>query len=279
MQILECKGIREKEIELLKQNINEKLTLVIIQIGNFKENNLYLRNKKKLSNELGIELIELTYQEYNSKEEIIAKILELNLDDTVTGIMIQKPILPNFSYQELVDYIDYKKDVDGVSSVNQDRLKNREICIIPCTVRAILKVLKEYHISLENKKIDIIGKSNLVGLPLYHILKEENEVLLCDSKTENLKDKMIESNIIITAIGKANYFDETYFNDNQIIIDVGTNYLDGKLVGDVNFSSVKKNISITPVPGGVGQLTPVYLFWNLLEAKKLQDVSKEKNKF
>lgn len=271
MNILECKTIKEKEIIKLRQNLKGKLSLAVIQIGDFEENEVYLKNKKKIALELGIELIELKYYQYNSKEEIIDKILELNSNENINGIMIQKPILPNFVYQELADYIDYKKDVDGVSKINQERLNNSESCIIPCTVRAIIKVLEEYQINSTNKKIVIVGKSNLVGLPLYHILKDKNEIILCDSKTEFLKDKLKQADIIITAIGKANYFDDTYFKDGQIIIDVGTNYLDGKLVGDINSNLIPKNVSITPVPGGVGQLTPIYLFWNLIEAKKLQD--------
>lgn len=268
MQILECKYIKEKEILKLKELVKQNLTLAVIQIGNFKENDLYLRSKKRLAQELGIEIIEFLYQESNSKEEIIHKILELNLDNHINGIMIQKPILEKFDYQELVDYIVDRKDIDGVTTVNQERIKNNQEAIIPCTVRSVLKVLEEYQVSLKNRKIAIVGKSNLIGMPLYHILKRENHVILCDSKTENLKEKIKESEIVITAIGKANYFDETYFKDGQIVIDVGTNYINQTLVGDVYFESVKDIVSmITPVPGGIGQLTSIYLFWNLLEAK------------
>lgn len=269
MNILECKNIKENEIIKLKQCIKEKLSLAVIQIGDFKENEVYLRNKKNLALELGVELIELKYNESNSEEEIINKILELNLDEKITGIMIQKPILNNFNYQKLVDYIDYRKDVDGVTKINQERLIVNKKCLIPCTARAVLKILEWYKIDLTDKKIAIIGKSKLVGIPLYHILKSNAEVILCDSKTEDLASKLNQSDIIITAIGKANYFDNSYFKDGQIIIDVGTNYINKKLVGDVDFNLIDSEISITPVPGGVGQLTPVYLFWNLIESKNL----------
>lgn len=196
--------------------------------------------------------------------------MELNLDESITGIMIQKPIINSFNYQELVNFIDYKKDIDGLTLTNQERLTLGKDCLIPCTVRAVLKILDEYKISLENKKIAIIGKSDLVGMPLYNILKEKNEVMLCDSKIENLKDILKQADIIITAIGRANYFDNTYFKEDQVIIDVGINYLDEKIVGDVDIKSLPDNISITPVPGGVGQLTPIYLFWNLIDAKNLK---------
>lgn len=271
MQILECKNIKKQMISKLKEEQENNITLAIIKIGNFLENDIYLKSKKKLALELGVKIIELYYDENNSKEEIISKILELNNDFRITGIMIQKPILDKFNYRELANFIDYRKDIDGVGEVNQTRLENNLECIIPCTVRAILKVFSFYNISYNNKKIVIVGKSDLVGKPLYQILKKDNRVTLCDSKTSNLRDITRNADIVIIAIGKPNYFTGDYFKENQVIIDVGTNYLNGKLVGDVDFDSVKdlKSISITPVPGGVGQLTPIYLFNNLYDTKKI----------
>lgn len=263
MRVLECKSIRQELLVNLKEKIDSKLTLVVIQIGDFKENEIYLRNKKNLALELGVELVEIKYDENILKEEIISKILELNLDASINGIMIQKPILPKFNYQELVNYIDYRKDVDGVTKINKEKMY-----VIPCTVRSVLSIFEYYKINTENKKIAIVGKSDLVGLPLYNILKKSNDVVLCDSKTVDLKAVLRSADIIVSAIGKANYFDDSYFSDGQIIIDVGTNYLDGRLVGDVNFNSLQKNILITSVPGGVGAVTPIYLFWNLYKLSK-----------
>lgn len=266
MQILECRNIKERELSRLKYEVDKKLSLAVIQIGTFLENRIYLRSKKKLAQELGIDLLEINYQESTSKEEIIKKILELNIDSKIKGIMIQRPILEKFNYQEFINYIDYQKDVEGLTTTNKNLLASGLSSIIPCTARAVLKVLEEYQISLVNRKISIIGKSDLVGMPLFHILKKDNLVTLCDSKTENLKEITLNSDIVITAIGRANYFTKEYFRDGQVIIDVGTNYLDGKLVGDVYLEEVKNlNIMITPVPGGIGQLTPIYLYRNLLE--------------
>ena len=266
MKILECRTIREQELLKLKKNMHKKTTLAVIQIGFFKENEIYLKAKRKLALELGIELIEFQYDKDSDKEEIISKIIELNSDKEVTGIMIQKPILSKFDYQEFTNYIDYRKDVDGITKINQERLQKKDNCIIPCTVRAILMMLNNYKILIEKRKIAIIGKSELVGMPLYYILKDDHEVILCDSKTVNLKEVLKEVDVIISAIGRAHYFDESYFQEAQIIIDVGTNYLDGKLVGDVDFEKVKENVSmITPVPGGIGVLTPICLFLNLTE--------------
>lgn len=261
MQLLECKKIKEIELLNLKKLIPDKnIKLVIIQIGDYPENEIYLNSKKKLAALLNVEIIEYKYEESTSKEEIISKIKECNNNKQVTAIMIQKPILKKFDYQELVDYIDPVKDVDGTTTYNQEN-----ITIIPPTVRAILLLLTKYNIDLINKQITIIGKSNLVGLPLYKLLKANYNVILCDSKTSNIKNIIKLSDIIISAIGKANYFTKDYFKDNQIVIDVGTNYLNGKLVGDVDINNIDSNILVTPVPGGIGLLTPICLFLNLLD--------------
>ena len=272
MKILECSSIRDQELIKLKQNIKENLTLAIIQIGHFEENDLYLRSKRKLAQELNINLLEIVFDETNSKEEIINNITSLNNNPDITGIIIQKPILKEFNYQELVNHIDYKKDIDGVTQKNQNRLKANLPSLIPCTARSVLKVFDYYQIPLINQKITILGKSPLSGLPLYHILLNNNlNVTLCDSKTINTKEIIKSSDIIISTIGKPNYFDNSYFTKDQILIDVGTNYLDGQLVGDIDFNSLDNSISmITPVPGGIGRLTPLYLFINLIEASNLK---------
>lgn len=263
--LLECRKMKEKMLEDLKVNIKENLTLAIIQIGDFTSNEVYLRSKRKLATLLNVSIKEFKYQEENTKEEIINKIKELNRDSSITAIMIQKPILKGFDYQELVDLIEEEKDIDGVGKKNQMKLKKGENAIIPCTCIAVLKVLEEYKISLYNRKIIIIGKSSLAGMPLYEILKRDNKVVLCDSKTENLLEKIKENDIVITGIGKPYYFQKNSFRENQVVIDIGTSYLDGKLVGDVDYKEVENIVSITPVPGGVGLLTPVCLFENLLK--------------
>lgn len=264
--ILECKKIKVQEKIKLKERIVEDVTLAIITIGKFSESEIYLKNKRKLAAELGIEILKLEYDNNHSKEEIIAEIKRLNEDSNITGIMIQKPILSKFFFQELVNYIDYRKDVEGLTTRNKDLLARGLSSIIPCTARAVLKVFEEYKIPLLNRKIAIIGKSDLVGMPLYHILKRDNLVTLCDSKTEDLKTITLGSDIVITSIGKANYFTKEYFRNGQVVIDVGTNYANGKLVGDVHFEEIRDlDIMITPVPGGIGQLTPIYLYSNLLE--------------
>lgn len=269
--LLECRKMKEKMLQELKIKIKGNLTIAIIQIGNFDSNEVYLRSKRKIASILNVNILEFKYNSGSTKEEIIEKIKKLNHDSSITGIMIQKPILNNFNYQELIDLVEEEKDIEGVGKKNQIKLKNEENAIIPCTCLAVLKVLEEYRISLKNRKIMIIGKSNLVGIPLYEVLKKDNDVTLCDSKTEDLLEKIKENDIVITGIGKPHYFDENAFKKNQVVIDVGTSYCNGKLVGDVDYKKVEDIVKITPVPGGVGLLTPVCLFENLVMISNKND--------
>ena len=268
MPVLDCRGIREQEILRLEKEISDSLVLAIIQIGSFQENELYLRNKKKLAERLHVSFQAFSFSETASKQEIIQKIELLNQDPTVTGIMIQKPIPSSFSYQELVDFIVVSKDVDCVGS-NSKKMWTQNENFLPCTARSVLKILDYYAISVVGREVAILGKSDLAGMPLYQFLKEKTTVTLCDSKTENVQEVVRRADIVIVAIGHAHYFTRDYFRDGQVIIDVGTNYLNGVLVGDVCFEEVcDLDVLITPVPGGVGALTPVYLFDHLYRASK-----------
>lgn len=272
VEVLDCKCIKEQELTRLKKEISSPLTLAVIQIGKFKENELYLRNKEILAKNLGVCLFFYSFDDQNEKEEIIEQIKKLNKDPNINGMMIQKPILPNYCYQELVDFIDVRKDVDCVTSFNKKNWKTTK-GFLPCTTKSILKILNYYHITLENKKVTILGRSDLSTMPIYEIYKEKSDITLCNSKTENIKDKIKNSDIVISAIGKPCYFTKDYFREGQVIIDVGINFQDGKIVGDIDSSSLEEssyNLKITKVPGGVGMLTPLYLFDNLLYASKIQ---------
>lgn len=268
MQILECKSIKNQEMTRLKTLPLQALTLAVVQIGEFEENTLYLRNKKRISEELNIKMQTIFFDEEEEEKEIINAIKELNEDPTITGIILQKPVSSKFSYTKLVEYIDPKKDIDGVTSQSKENWTTGT-SFIPCTARSVLKILDYYKISLHNKKIVILGTSDLAGLPLYQILKEKTTTILCNSKTENLKEVVQSADIVISAIGKANYLTKDYFKEGQVLIDVGTNYLDGHLVGDIKIEELEElQIQVTPVPGGVGALTPIYLFDNLYLASK-----------
>lgn len=268
--ILNCKQIKEEEKSKLKLEINKintKLTLAIIQIGYFEENNLYLRQKRNLAKELGIDIKNYYYDDTYKEEDIIMEIISLNNDNNITGIMIQKPIHENFNYQRLVNYIEPNKDIDGLTDINQENIIKSDRGLIPCTALSVLRIFDYYNINIENRKIAIIGKSPLVGKPLYNLLSKNNTVTLCDSKTTGIKEKIRENDLIIVAVGTPNFIKLDMIKENHIIIDVGTNYLNNQLVGDCDFNNIQNKVSmITPVPGGVGQLTPLYLFHNLIEA-------------
>lgn len=267
--ILDGKIVRDQLVLELKEKISkisEKLQLVVIQIGRFQENELYLKQKRQMASRLGILLTEIVFEETVSKEIIISKIKELNHDPSIHGIMIQSPISSNFSFSELVDYIDPSKDIDGLTSINQQRLL-QDSSYIPCTVRGILKLLDFYHIPVENKKIAILGKSRLVGYPLSILLSKNNEVFLCDSKTSNEMDILKNADLIFIAIGKAKWLKRDMVSEKATVIDIGTNLVDGTLVGDAEFDSLFGFVqAITKVPGGVGPLTVISVYMNLFDA-------------
>ncbi len=271
--ILDGKIVRNKLFSELVEKlskVSDKLQLVVIQIGKFKENELYLRQKRHMASRLGILLTEIIFEETVSKEDIISKIEELNTDSSVHGIMIQSPISSNFSFQELVDTIDPLKDIDGLTTKNQQRLLY-EPSFLPCTVRGILELLDFYHIPIENKKIAILGKSRLVGYPLSILLSKNNEVALCDSKTSNEIEILKNADFVFIAIGHAKWLKKEMISEKAIIIDIGTNLVDGVLVGDADFDELFGHVfGITKVPGGVGPLTVLSVYTNLLDAYLLQ---------
>lgn len=277
MQVIDGKIVKQHLLPKIKEKINnieKQLKIAIIQVGEFSENELYLRQKRKMALELGVSLEEISFSSNVKKEEIISKINHLNEDKDINGIMLQSPIPSHLNFQELVNYIAITKDVDGLTDSNQQLLVENK-GIYPATVRGIIDLSEFYNIKLENKQIVIVGKSKLVGFPLYQILYSKNNVLLCDSKTEKLEEKIKDAEIIVIAIGKPASLKENLVKDKTIIIDVGTTLVDGKLKGDVDFSSFsERDVLITPVPGGVGVLTVLELFNNLIDLYYLQQNTK-----
>lgn len=277
MQLIDGKIVKQHLLTKIKEKINsieKQLKISIIKVGEFPENELYLRQKRKMALELGIVLEEISFSSDTRKEEIISKIKQLNEDSDINGIMIQSPIPSHLNFQELVEFIDPFKDVDGLTDYNQQML-SEDKGIYPATVRGIIDLLKFYNIKLEDNRIVIIGKSKLVGWPLYQVVKSKNEVILCDSKTELIEEKIKEAEIIVIAIGKPEWLKDNLVEDKTVIIDVGTTLVDGKLKGDVDFYSFsERDVSITPVPGGVGVLTVLELFNNLIDLYYFQENTK-----
>ncbi len=257
----------KKEIKVLKY----KLKLSVIRVGNDSASIIYINNKRKACNEVGIDFEEVYFEESTEEKVIINKINELNNDNKITGILVQLPLPKHLNEDNIINSIDYRKDVDGLTTVNIGRLNNYERCIIPCTAKGIMMLFDEYKINLEGKNIVLIGRSKLVGKPLIPLLLGRNAtVSLCHSKTNNLEEYTKNADIIICAVGKVNFIKKDMIKDNSIIIDVGINKIDGKLYGDVDFNDVYDKVKlITPVPGGVGVMTVTCVISNVIDCYKL----------
>ena len=263
--ILNGKVIKEKILKDLKDRINDNsinIGLAIIQIGNDLASDIYINEKKKMCDFIGYKFYHYKYDSNVFEEDIINKINELNNDDNIHGRLVQLPIHKKLNKDNIINSISLNKDVDG--------LKNNSY-FIPCTPLGILKLIDYYKIDVFNKKIVVIGKSNIVGKPISKLLIERgSNVIICDSKTNNLCEYTRNADIIIIAIGKAKFLTKDLIKDNSIIIDVGINRVDGKLCGDVDFDDVIDKVSmITPVPGGIGPMTISALAVNLYKAYEL----------
>lgn len=244
---------------------NLKVCLAIILVGSNDASEVYVRNKIKSCEKVGI-TAKLFRLDSSSEEKVIELIKKLNEDGFVHGIILQSPLPNNMNFNKCVSHILASKDVDGLSKDNIYKNYMNEECMLPCTVSGVLKILKEENIEINKKNICIIGRSNLVGKPLFHALENRGAtVSLCHSKTAFLGDFTENADIIIMACGVANLLKDYMIKNEAVIIDVGINRVDGKLCGDADFESVSKKCSyITPVPGGVGPMTVASVIENTL---------------
>lgn len=285
MSIINGKEISNHILCQIKNKIEKnqiKPILVVIQIGNNKESSIYIEKKKEACNKVGI-----TSKIYNldidiENNEIYKLIDGLNQDKTINGILVQLPIPEHLDQNKILNRINPLKDIDGFHPENMGNLamNNRTPLFIPCTPKGCLELLKRENVNLEGKHVVIIGKSNIVGLPIALLLMKYNAtVTVCDDKTENIKQHTCSADILISACGQAEMIKSDWIKDDVIIIDVGINPIKDntkkngyRLVGDVDFNSVKNKASkITPVPGGVGPMTVSMLLSNTLDAYLLQN--------
>lgn len=278
MNILDGKKVKRELLEKLKENIDKcdrKLTIAVIQIGNNESSNIYVKNKGKLAEKLGINFIHEKYDESANEMDILNKIDELNSNPLVDGILVQSPLPKGFDEPKIQNRVIPTKDIDGLTDINAGLLFHKKECLISCTPLGILELLNYYDIELKGKHVVIVGRSNLVGRPLLPLmLNNDATVTICHSKTENLQDITKTADILIVAIGKPEYIDDSMVKDGAVVVDVGINRVDDKIYGDVNFDLVKEKASyITPVPGGVGQMTIYELFNNLYKAYLLNNVN------
>jgi methylenetetrahydrofolate dehydrogenase (NADP+) / methenyltetrahydrofolate cyclohydrolase len=266
----------------LKNEISELRTkavipcLATILIGSDPPSLVYINNKQKAANSIGIRTLDYRLHTTISQTELIRLIEKLNLDSAVHGILIQLPLPDHLDKYKVINMVDPKKDVDGLTFINSGLLLNDKTNLIPCTPLGIMELFRFYEIQLDGTNVLIINRSNLVGKPLASLLLSKNStVTISHSHTNNLKFFSQNADIVITAVGNRDSFVLTpdMVKNGATIIDVGTNRVDGKLCGDVEFERVREKASyITPVPGGVGPMTICMLLRNTVEASKSQTV-------
>lgn len=278
-EILDGKMVTKKirqnlksEVETLKVNgINPKLA--VIMVGEDPSSKIYVRNKSIACNEVGIEYEEFLLSETTTMEELLDLIDKLNKDETIHGILLQSPIPKGLDINEAFRAIDPKKDVDGFNPFNVGKLCLGQDTFVSCTPFGIIKLLGEYNIEIEGKNAVVVGRSNIVGKPMMQCLLNKNAtVTVCHSKTKDLKEVTKKADILVVAIGRANFITKDMVKEGAVVVDVGINRTDdGKLCGDVEFEEVSKVASyITPVPGGVGPMTIAMLMNNIVKAARLQ---------
>ena len=264
-----------KEIRLNLKEIVEKenLTpkLAVILCGDDEASKVYVRNKSKACDEVGIEFEEFLLPSTTTQKELLDLIDKLNQDKEIDGILLQSPIPKGLNIEEAFEKIRPEKDVDGFNPYNVGKLCIGEDGFIPCTPYGIMKMFEKYNINLEGKKAVIVGRSNIVGKPMAQCLLSKNAtVTICHSRTKDLKEELKDADVVIAAVGKRNVIKADMIKEGAVVIDVGMNVNEkGKLCGDVDFENISKKASyITPVPGGVGPMTVAMLMENVVKACK-----------
>lgn len=264
---------------LIKSGITPCLATILI--GDDPPSIIYVNNKQKSANSIGIKTVDYRLDKGVSENELIQIIENLNSDTSVHGILLQLPLPRHLDQSRVINKINPTKDVDGLTFVNAGLLMNNQAKLIPCTPLGIMELLNYYDVDLDGLKVLVINRSNLVGKPLVSLLLKKNAtVTIAHTRTKDLTHFSRNADIIITAVGKRTSFILTadMIKEGSIIIDVGTNRIDGKLCGDVDFDEVKKKAGyVTPVPGGVGPMTICMLLKNTVEASKMTGLLTKKN--
>ena len=259
--------IKERVAKLNEQG--KQVGLAVIIVGNNSASRVYVNNKKKACEEVGINSFEFALPEETTQEELLALISKLNGDDKVNGILCQLPLPSHIDEQAVINSIDPSKDVDAFHPFNVGHIMIGDYTFLPCTPAGIMEMLKYYNINVSGKKCVVIGRSNIVGKPMAMLLLKENgTVEICHSRTNNLKEETLSADILVAAVGKAYFVTADMVKDGAVVIDVGMNRNEeGKLCGDVCYEEVEKKASyITPVPGGVGPMTITMLLENTVRA-------------
>lgn len=274
--IIDGKELSKKIREQVKSEVEElnkkgiKPKLAVIMVGEDPASKVYVRNKSKSCNEVGIEYEEHLLGQDTTMEELLELIDKLNNRKDIHGILLQSPVPNHLNIYDAFEKIDFKKDVDGFNPINIGRLALNRQTFISCTPYGVIKMLEEYNIEIKGANVVILGRSNIVGKPLSQcLLNKDATVTICHSKTKNIEEITKNADILISAIGKPKFVTQDMVKQDAVVIDVGINRLETGLVGDVDFENVSKKASyITPVPGGVGPMTIAMLLNNVVIAAK-----------
>ena len=279
MEILDGKYTSSVILQDLKTEIQRYLQegkrtprIDILLVGDDYASQMYVNMKEKKALDLGISVNVHNFEKDINENDLVKLISQLNNDKSVDGIMVQLPMPEHINESEVLESILPSKDVDGLTSTNLGKLfKNDSSAIPPATAKGVIKLLDNYDVQIEGKRAVVIGRGDISGLPIAAMLQNKNAtVTICHSHTQGLKDICKDADILVSSIGRAEYINSEYVKNGGVVIDVGTNRnSEGKLVGDVDFNSVKDIAGyITPVPGGVGPMTIACLFDNLIEMYK-----------
>jgi methylenetetrahydrofolate dehydrogenase (NADP+)/methenyltetrahydrofolate cyclohydrolase len=260
----------KKEVTSLKEKYKKVPGLTVILIGDLTPSQIYVRNKEKSANEVGLKSEVIKYLDTVEEKVILDKIEELNNDDLVSGILVQLPLPKHIDKQKIIEAIDPSKDVDGFHPMNVGNLSSGYESSVPCTPLGCYLLIKKIEPNLSGKKAVVIGRSNLNGKPMTQLLLKENcTVTITHSKTKDLKTECLEADIIVAAVGIPELVKGDWVKEGTIVIDVGINKTEKGIVGDVNFDEVSKVVkALTPVPGGVGPMTIACLLKNTIDCFK-----------
>lgn len=263
--------VREEADALKAKGISIGLAVVIV--GNNPASRVYVNNKKKACAEVGFESSEYALPEETTQEELLALVDKLNNDDKVNGILVQLPLPSQIDEKAVINAIRPEKDVDAFHPVNVGKIMIGDFAFLPCTPAGVMELIKSTGVDISGKECVVIGRSNIVGKPMAMLLLHKNgTVTICHSKTKNLAEVCRRADILVAAVGRANFVTADMIKEGAVVIDVGMNRLEnGKLCGDVNFAECSEKAGyITPVPGGVGPMTIAMLMRNTLTSAKIK---------
>lgn len=276
-QLINGKNVAAKVKEEIKEFVNNRKEtdskipkIASILVGEDGGSIYYMNSQEKVALSLGVNFLKVVLKEESTDEEVINEIHKLNEDDSIQGIILQLPLPKHLDEKKIIKEIFVEKDIDCLTFESQGKLYMGEPGFLPCTPNSVVTLIKSLNIDINGKNVVVLGRSNIVGKPVAQLLLNENAtVTICHSKTKDLKEVCKRADILVVAIGKPKFIDESYVNEDAIVIDVGTSRFEGKITGDVDFDKViDKCKALTPVPGGVGALTTTLLIKNACEALK-----------